>query len=86
MKLPEGYLNRMKRQLGEDFDAYMAAMAEPEKRAARCNGLKLTRAGLADLRPDCCPPGSHRGRTRSTPQGRITCRSSPPRCPPASST
>ncbi|MBR3135883.1 MAG: RsmF rRNA methyltransferase first C-terminal domain-containing protein, partial [Clostridia bacterium] len=57
MKLPEGYLNRMKRQLGEDFDAYMAAMAEPEKRAARCNGLKLTRAGLADLRPDFVPAG-----------------------------
>ena len=57
MKLPEGYLNRMRRQLGEDFDAYMAAMAEPEKRAARCNGLKLTREGLADLRPDFIPAG-----------------------------
>ena len=34
MNLPQAYLNRMKDQLGEGFDAYLAAMAAPEKRAA----------------------------------------------------
>ena len=51
MNLPQAYLNRMKVQLGEEFDAYLAAMAEPEKRAARTNALKLTPSALATLRP-----------------------------------
>ena len=57
MNLPEAYLDRMKGQLGEDFDAYLAAMAEPEKRAARANGLKLSPEKLAELRPDFIPTG-----------------------------
>ena len=57
MNLPEAYLDRMKGQLGEDFDAYLAAMAEPEKRAARANGLKLSPEKLAELRPDFLPTG-----------------------------
>lgn len=57
MNLPQAYLNRMKAQLGEDFDAYLAAMDEPEKRAARVNGLKLSPAELVKLRPDLIPAG-----------------------------
>ena len=57
MNLPQAYLNRMKEQLGEGFDAYLAAMAEPEKRAARANGLKLTPEELAALQPDFVPTG-----------------------------
>ena len=57
MNLPQAYLNRMKDQLGADYDVYLAAMGEPEKRAARCNGLKLNPAALAQLRPDFVPTG-----------------------------
>lgn len=57
MNLPQAYLNRMKGQLGEGFDAYLAAMEEPEKRAARANALKLTRSALAALRPAFSPVG-----------------------------
>ena len=42
MNLPQDYVNRMRSQLGEAFPAYLAAMDEPEKRAARVNGLKLS--------------------------------------------
>ena len=49
MNLPEAYLDRMKGQLGEDFDAYLAAMASPEKRAARSNRLKLSQIGRAHV-------------------------------------
>ena len=52
MNLPQAYLDRMKGQLGEAFDAYLAAMDEPEKRAARANGLKLSPEALHALRPD----------------------------------
>ena len=47
MNLPQAYLERMKGQLGEAFDAYLRAMDQPEKRAARANGLKLTAAAIA---------------------------------------
>ena len=57
MNLPEAYLNRMKDQLGADFDAYLRAMEEPEKRAARANGLKLTPEALGRLRLDFVPVG-----------------------------
>lgn len=57
MNLPQEYLNRMKGQLGEDFDVYLAAMDEAEKRAARCNGLKLSPEALRVLRPDFLPVG-----------------------------
>ena len=57
MNLPQSYLNRMKDQLGEAFDAYLAAMAEPEKRAARANGLKISPKKLAELHPDLIPAG-----------------------------
>lgn len=57
MNLPQAYLERMKTQLGEAFPAYLAAMAEPEKRAARANGLKMTPETLAKLRPDFVPAG-----------------------------
>ena len=57
MNLPQEYLNRMKGQLGEDFDAYLAAMDEVEKRAARCNGLKVSSEALRALRPDFLPVG-----------------------------
>ncbi len=57
MNLPQAYLDRMKKQLGADFDAYLAAMEEPEKRAARVNGLKLDAAALAALRPGFVPAG-----------------------------
>ena len=55
MNLPEAYLNRMKGQLGEDFPAYLAAMDQPEKRAAHANGLKLSPAALGALRPAFVP-------------------------------
>ena len=57
MNLPQAYLNRMKGQLGADFDAYLAAMDEPEKRAARANGLRLTPEALGALRPGFVPVG-----------------------------
>ena len=57
MNLPEVYLNRMKGQLGEEFSAYMKAMDQPEKRAARANGMKLSPEALAALRPDFFPAG-----------------------------
>ncbi len=57
MNLPQAYLNRMKEQLGGDFDAYLLAMDQPEKRAARCNGLKLTPEALSALRPAFVPVG-----------------------------
>lgn len=57
MNLPQAYLNRMKDQLGEGFDGYLQAMTEPEKRAARANGLKLSPEKLAELRPDFVPVG-----------------------------
>ena len=57
MKLPQAYLERMKGQLGAGFPAYLAAMEEPEKRAARSNGLKLTAEKLAALRPEFVPAG-----------------------------
>ncbi len=57
MNLPQAYLNRMKDQLGAGFDAYLLAMDEPEKRAARANGLKLNPEALAQLRPDFVPVG-----------------------------
>ena len=52
MNLPQAYLDRMRTQLGEAFPAYLAAMDEPEKRAARSNGLKTTPEALSVLRPD----------------------------------
>ena len=57
MNLPQAYLNRMKGQLGADFDAYLAAMDEPEKRAARANGLRLTPEAMRALRPGFVPVG-----------------------------
>ena len=57
MNLPQAYLNRMKGQLGADFDAYLAAMDEPEKRAARANRLRLTPEALGALRPGFVPVG-----------------------------
>lgn len=57
MNLPKAYLDRMKEQLGDGFPAYLAAMDEPEKRAARANGLKLDPAALSALRPDFVPAG-----------------------------
>ncbi len=57
MNLPQAYLDRMKGQLGEGYDAYLTAMAQPEKRAARVNGLKLTAEALHDLRPAFVPAG-----------------------------
>ena len=57
MNLPQAYLERMKGQLGEAFDAYLRSMDQPEKRAARANGLKLTAAALHDLRPAFVPAG-----------------------------
>ena len=58
MNLPQAYLDRMKSQLGDAFAAYVAAMAQPEKRAAHTNGLKLSPAALGALRPDFTPAGS----------------------------
>ena len=52
MNLPQAYLDRMKGQLGDAFDAYLFAMDQPEKRAAHTNGLKLSPAALEALRPD----------------------------------
>ena len=57
MNLPKAYVDRMKMQLGDGFSAYLSAMEEPEKRAARCNGLKLTPEALSKLRPDFVPAG-----------------------------
>ena len=57
MNLPQAYLNRMKGQLGADFDDYLAAMDEPEKRAARANGLRLPPEALGALRPGFVPVG-----------------------------
>ena len=55
MNLPEAFLERMKGQLGPDFPAYLRAMDQPEKRAARVNGLKMTAHMLRALRPSFEP-------------------------------
>ena len=57
MNLPQAYLNRMKDQLGEAFPAYLATMEAPERRAARCNPLKMSPDGLWALRPGFTPAG-----------------------------
>ncbi len=57
MNLPQAYLDRMKGQLGDAFDAYLFAMDQPEKRAAHTNGLKMSPAALGALRPDFTPVG-----------------------------
>ena len=57
MNLPQAYLNRMKDQLGEAFPVYLAAMEAPERRAARCNPLKMSPDGLRALRPGFTPAG-----------------------------
>lgn len=57
MNLPQAYLNRMKDQLGEAFPAYLAAMEAPERRAARCNPLKMSPEGMWALRPGFTPAG-----------------------------
>lgn len=58
MNLPQAYLDRMKQQLGDEYDRYLSAMAEPEKRAARVNGLRLKAEDLTRLRPAFVPAGS----------------------------
>ena len=40
MTLPKAFSDRMKAQLGKDYAAYLAAMAEPPRRALRINTLK----------------------------------------------
>ena len=57
MNLPQAYLNRMQAQLGDGYEAYLAAMEAAPKRAARCNGLKLTPDALAALRPEFTAAG-----------------------------
>lgn len=57
MKLPEAYLNRMRRQLGDAFPAYLDAMAQSPRRALRVNTLKITPGALLPLlgiRPEPC--------------------------------
>ena len=39
-KLPEEYLNRMKRMLGEEFEAFLDSCSKESVRSLRCNILK----------------------------------------------
>lgn len=55
--LPEAYINRMKKQLGSTFAAYMSAMEEPPRRGGRVNGLKISPKDFFALHPDFVPVG-----------------------------
>lgn len=57
-QLPEAFLTRMRRQLGAEFEAYMAAMAQPPRRGGRVNGLKLSPEALFAIRPEFVPVGN----------------------------
>jgi 16S rRNA C967 or C1407 C5-methylase (RsmB/RsmF family)/NOL1/NOP2/fmu family ribosome biogenesis protein len=46
---PEAFLQRMERQLGEDFPAFLAALNEPPKKALHINTLKTDRETLRGL-------------------------------------
>lgn len=56
MKLPEEYLNRMRRQLGSSFPSYLSAMDEPPKPSLRVNTLKIDPNGFRNLFPEPCIP------------------------------
>ena len=49
MKLPDAFLNRMRRQLGGDFPAYVRAMEQTPRRALRVNTLKIAPEALPAL-------------------------------------
>ena len=49
MKLPDAFLNRMRRQLGGDFPAYVRAMEQTPRRALRVNTLKIASEALPAL-------------------------------------
>ena len=51
IKLPEKYKERMKVQLGESFDDYLAAMEKPPVRGLRTNTLKISPGRLCSLVP-----------------------------------
>ncbi len=57
MQLPGAYLLRMRSQLGDGFDAYMAAMRAPATRALRVNTLKTDPASLCARLPFLTPTG-----------------------------
>ncbi len=57
MQLPSAYLARMRTQLGDSFDDYMAAMRAPAKRALRVNTLKTDPAFLCAHLPFLTPTG-----------------------------
>lgn len=42
MTLPKAFLDRMQRQLGGDYEAFLSALSEPPKRALRVNTLKTS--------------------------------------------
>lgn len=56
MNLPIEYLARMRAQLNDGFDAYLAAMQQPARAALRVNTLKIAPEGLLSLLSDAPAP------------------------------
>ena len=44
--LPEAFVNRMRKQLGDEFSAFLSSLEEPPVRGIRLNPLKPTKAAL----------------------------------------
>ena len=51
MNLPETFLRRMQKRLGERFPAFLHAMEDPPCKGVRTNPLKLTAAQLSQILP-----------------------------------
>ena len=51
MNLPETFLRRMQKRLGERFPAFLHAMEDPPCKGVRANPLKLTAAQLSQILP-----------------------------------
>lgn len=57
MMLPKDYLKRMQLQLGGDYQAYLAAMAQPARRSIRINTLKASVPTALSLLGELVPNG-----------------------------
>lgn len=56
MRLPQAYLDRMQKRLGEGFPAFLRVMEEPPVRGVRANSLKIAPSALGALFPHCTAP------------------------------
>ena len=56
MRLPQEYLERMQKRLGEGFPAFLRAMEDAPVRGVRVNTLKIAPAALSALFPHLSAP------------------------------